>query len=241
MKGIILAGGSGSRLHLFTKIINKHLFPVYDKPMINYPIHLLIESGIREIAIVVSNALQATQISKMTDGGKTARFEYVIQEAPLGTAHALSLCKDFTNEQPFMVAWGDNVVEYNLSEVVKYHHDGTRIFIKKVDDLASYGEVVLNENGNVQQINCASNSSVKKQGYALAGIFIFAQTIFKYISCIQPNSIGELDIVDALNIATQELWVEELQGYWIDAASSFDNLLKASSLVKEKKANKYQY
>lgn len=241
MLGIVLAGGTGSRLYPLTKVINKHLLPVYNKSLIEYPIELLVKSGIREIIIVTNTEIHASEISEYLDAEFVSGIDsikYVYQNQPLGTAHAISLCQELVASEPFMVVFGDNIVEYNLMSSVEEYIGGAKVFVKQLLETKHFGRVVIERNQVIDILPADVPST--GPGYALSGIFFFDELIFSYIDRLSKNSKYELDIVDALKhyLRDELLAAEELPGYWLDAASSHEHLLEAACIVKNKGANK---
>ena len=244
MKAVLLAGGTGSRLRPCTSFINKHLLPVYNKPMLYYPLSFLKRSGINNIIIVINSD---TMHNRFTNAIKQERefaglaIEYVLQDSPQGTAHAISLCKRLLGVNSFIVIWGDNIFEYCRPNILRTNDDEISLFVKRVNDISQYGHVVLNEHNEIVDILYGSNPNHNlKHGLALCGLFSLNEKIFEFIDATTPNSKNELEIVDALRryLKSKRPKVEIINGYWIDAASSFDNLLRASMLVKENGANK---
>lgn len=244
MTGILLAGGIGCRLLPFSKMINKHLLPVYNKPMIYYPFQFLKLSGISEIIIVVNEDKQAEQISQYLSYEGNLGFssvKYVFQDSPKGTAHAISLCKNLLISSPFVVIWGDNMFEYCQLNLKRLCPDSIKLFIKEVDDVSHYGDVIINANREISNIIYGSKMKQKiKKGFALTGLFVLNSTFFKYIDKIKPNAKNEIDIVDALRLYIEVHRTEAtiVEGFWIDMASSYDNLLAAACFVKKHGVNK---
>jgi len=244
MKGVLLAGGTGSRLRPCTSFINKHLLPVYNKPMLYYPLSFLKRSGINKIIIVINSDTAPDLFNKAISQEREfagLAIEYVLQNSPQGTAHAISLCKRFLGVDSFIVIWGDNIFEYCRPNISRIYDDKITLFVKRVNDISQYGHVVLNEHNEIVDILYGSRTNHNvKHGLALCGLFSLNEKIFEFIDATTPNSKNELEVVDALRryLKSKRPRVEIINGYWIDAASSFDNLLQASMLVKENGANK---
>ena len=212
--------------------------------MIYYPLQMLKLSGIDDIIIVVNDGCQGEQIAKIIECGSYLRFssiKYVFQDKPKGTAYAISLCKKLLDTSSFVVAWGDNIFEYCPLGLTKDINQEAIIFVKEVDNISHYGKVILNDGRGVVDIQYYSSSdSENNRGYALAGIFMLPWYFCDYIDKIIPNFKNEIDIVDALReyIKANKIKANIIKGYWVDAASSFDNLLEASILVKNNGVNK---
>jgi glucose-1-phosphate thymidylyltransferase len=214
MKGIILAGGLGTRLHPLTKVTNKHLLPVYDKPMIYYPIRTLINGGIQDILIVT--------------GGNDA-----------GDFLRLSLAEFFADKENICVVLGDNIIENNIREAVEAfqrQQRGAKIMLKEVPDPQRFGVPVLDGD---RVVRIEEKPKEPKSTYAIIGIYMYDNTVFDIIKTLKPSDRGELEITDVNNVYIDrgEMTWDILDGWWTDAGT-FESLLKASQLVAQTGANK---
>jgi glucose-1-phosphate thymidylyltransferase len=241
MKGIVLAGGLGSRLNPLTKVTNKHLLPVYNQPMIYYPIRTLINAGIDDI-MIVTGGNSAGDFLKLLGNGKQfglKHLNYTYQEGEGGIADALSLVEHFADDSPICVVLGDNIIEGNIrAAAVDYQTQGkgARILLKKVPDPNRFGVPVI-EGDSVVRIE--EKPKEPKSDYAVVGIYFFDTRVFEIIRGLEPSARGELEITDVNNdyIERGEMTWSELEGWWSDAGT-FDSLQRASNLVAETGANK---
>lgn len=240
MKGVILAGGLGSRLHPLTKITNKHLLPVYDQPMIYYPIRALINAGIDDI-MIVTGGNSAGDFLRLLGNGKDfglKHLNYTYQEGEGGIADALSLVEHFADEEPICVVLGDNIIEKNIrsaADAYRQQGRGAKILLKKVHDPQRFGVPEL-EGDKVLRIE--EKPSEPRSDFAVIGIYFYDNSVFDVIRGLEPSARGELEITDVNNhyIARGEMTWNELDGWWTDAGT-FDSLLRASNLVAESGAN----
>ena len=243
MKGVVLAGGLGTRLRPLTAVTNKHLLPVYDQPMIYYPIQTLVNAGIAEI-MIVTGGNNAGDFLKLLGNGKTfglKHLNYTYQEGEGGIADALSLVEDFADGDPVCVVLGDNIIEGNIRNAVRaYRHQGrgAKIMLKKVHDPQRFGVPEL-EGRRVLRIE--EKPSVPKSEYAVIGIYLYDADVFNIIRTLKPSARNELEITDVNNayIERDEMTWDELVGWWTDAGT-FESLLHASNLVAETGANKME-
>jgi glucose-1-phosphate thymidylyltransferase len=241
MKGIVLAGGLGSRLNPLTKVTNKHLLPVYNQPMIYYPIRTLINAGIDDI-MIVTGGNSAGDFLKLLGNGKQfglKHLNYTYQEGEGGIADALSLVEHFADDSSICVVLGDNIIEGNIrAAAVDYEtqNAGAKILLKKVPDPNRFGVPVI-EGDRVVRIE--EKPKEPKSDYAVVGIYFFDQRVFEIIRGLEPSARGELEITDVNNdyIERGEMTWSELDGWWSDAGT-FDSLQRASQLVAETGANK---
>jgi glucose-1-phosphate thymidylyltransferase len=239
MKGVILAGGLGTRLHPLTKITNKHLLPVYDRPMIHYPIQTLVEAGIKEV-LLVTGGNKAGDFLQLLGNGKELGLDYLNYTYQLGEggiADALSLAEDFADGSPVIVMLGDNIIEKSVASAVRrFRHQGTgaKILLKEVSDPQRFGVPHLDGDRVVRIDEKPSNPA---SNYAVTGIYMFDATVFDIIKTLKPSGRGELEITDVNNayIARNEMTWEKLDGWWTDAGT-FESLLLASRLVAEMRA-----
>lgn len=241
MKGIILAGGLGTRLYPLTKITNKHLLPVHDKPMIYYPIEALINAGIRDI-LIVTGGNNAGDFLRLLGNGKEfglQHINYTYQEGEGGIAAALSLGEYFADREKVCVILGDNIIEMNILSAVKAfekQENGAKILLKEVPDPQRFGVPEI-KGDKIVKIEEKPNISHSK--FAVIGIYMFDSTVFDIIKTLKPSARGELEITDVNNeyIRRDNLTYEVLEGWWTDAGT-FESLLRASNLVAETGANK---
>ena len=240
MKGVILAGGLGTRLHPLTKITNKHLLPVYDQPMIYYPIRTLINAGIEDI-MIVTGGNSAGDFLKLLGNGKDfglKHLNYTYQEGEGGIADALSLVEHFAEGEPICVVLGDNIIERNIAaaaDAYRKQGHGAKILLKRVPDPNRFGVPEL-DGDRVVRID--EKPSDPKSDYAVIGIYFYDQGVFNIIRSLEPSARGELEITDVNNhyIDRGELSWSELDGWWTDAGT-FPSLLRASNLIAETGAN----
>jgi glucose-1-phosphate thymidylyltransferase len=241
MKGVILAGGLGTRMYPLTKITNKHLLPVYDKPMIYYPLQALINAGIEDI-LIVSGGTYAGDFLRLLGNGHEfglKHINYTYQEGEGGIAAALRMAEFFAARDKICVMLGDNIIEKNIREAVKKfdrQKAGAKIMIKEVPDPYRFGVPVL-EGDKIVKIE--EKPKAPKSPYAVTGIYLYDNTVFDIIKSLRPSDRGELEITDVNNvyIGRGQLTWEVLDGWWTDAGT-FGSLLKASQLVAETGANK---
>jgi len=238
MKGIVLAGGLGSRLYPLTKITNKHLLPVYDKPMIYYPIQTLVEAGINEI-ILVTGGNNAGDFLRLLGNGKDfglKRLSYVYQEGEGGIAAALALTKYFVDGDKIVVILGDNIIEKTIAPGVakfKEMDNGSLIYLKEVKDPKRFGVAEVRNN---QIISIEEKPENPKSNFAVIGIYMYDNAVFDIIQTLEPSKRGELEITDVNNayIAKNNLTYDLLEGQWTDAGT-FESLFQASNIVRNKK------
>jgi glucose-1-phosphate thymidylyltransferase len=240
MKGVILAGGLGTRLHPLTKITNKHLLPVYNQPMIYYPIRTLINAGIQDI-MIVTGGNAAGDFLRLLGNGKDfglKHLNYTYQEGEGGIADALSLVEHFADEQPICVVLGDNLIEKNIRSAADEYRaqgSGAKILLKHVHDPQRFG---VPEIDGDKVIRIEEKPAEPKSDYAVTGIYFYDATVFDIIKTLVPSGRGELEITDVNNhyIDRGEMTWNELEGWWTDAGT-FESLLRASNLVAESGAN----
>lgn len=240
MKGVILAGGLGSRLFPLTKITNKHLLPVYDQPMIYYPIRTLINAGIDDI-MIVTGGNSAGDFLKLLGNGKDfglKHLNYTYQEGEGGIADALSLVEHFADDEPICVVLGDNIIERNIRQAADEYRAqgrGAKIMLKEVHDPQRFGVPELDGD---KVLRIEEKPAEPKSNYAVIGIYFYDNTVFDVIKTLEPSERGELEITDVNNhyIGRGEMTWNELDGWWTDAGT-FESLLRASNLVAETGAN----
>jgi len=234
MKGIVLAGGLGTRLSPLTRITNKHLLPVYDRPMIYYPIQTLIEAGINEILIVTGGNSAGDFLRLLRNGAEFGlkHLNYAYQEGEGGIAAALSLAEHFADGGPVCVVLGDNILEKSIKESVrKFRHQGSgaKILLSKVPDPQRFGVPVL-EGDKILRID--EKPANPGSPYAVIGVYMYDNRVFDITRSLKPSERGELEITDVNNVyikAGDMSW-DVLEGWWTDAGT-FDSLLRASNLV----------
>jgi glucose-1-phosphate thymidylyltransferase len=241
MKGVILAGGLGTRLHPLTKVTNKHLLPVYDKPMIYYPIQTLINAGIDDILIVTGGS-NAGDFLKLLGNGKEfglKHMNYTYQEGEGGIAEALRLAEFFASGEKICVVLGDNIIEKNIRKAVenfRKQREGAKILLKEVPDPQRFGVAEL-KGDRIARIE--EKPKEPKSQYAVIGIYLFDQQVFDTIKTLKPSDRGELEITDVNNRYIEKglmTW-DILEGWWTDAGT-FESLLRANQLVAQTGANK---
>ena len=242
MKGVILAGGTGSRLSPLTRVTNKHLLPVYDKPMIYYPIECLVNAGIKDIMVVTGGNNAGSFLELLRDGREFGLGEvhYAYQEGATGIAGALALARDFIDGDKVVVVLGDNIIEGNIQTAVGdffTQKEGAKILLKEVDDPQRFGVAEVDDNGKV--LNIIEKPTEPKSNYAVAGIYMFDSMVFDLIDGLEPSARGELEITDVNNayINAGTMTSEVLEGWWTDAGT-IESLHRASLLVAESGANK---
>lgn len=235
LKGIVLAGGTGSRLMPLTKVTNKHLLPVGQKPMIFYPIEKLTSIGIEEI-LIVTGVDHMGDVVNLLGSGKDfkCRFTYKVQDQAGGIAQALALAENFADNQPIVVILGDNIFQSSLKDYAdKFiaQKDGARILLKQVLNPQRFGVAEIIE-GKVAGIE--EKPKVPKSNYAVTGIYFYDVNVFNIIRTLQPSARGEYEIthVNDAYIAKDQLAYDVLDGWWTDAGT-FESLNKANDLVSE--------
>jgi glucose-1-phosphate thymidylyltransferase len=238
MKGVVLAGGTGSRLFPLTKITNKHLLPVYDKPMIYYPIQTLVDAGIRDI-LVVTGGRNAGEFLRLLANGKEfglKHLDFTYQEGEGGIAEALDLAAHFADGQKICVILGDNIIEGTITEAAKAFQEqpgGARILLKQVTDAERFGVAEL---AGERIVGIEEKPRQPKSDYAVTGIYMYDATVFDKIHTLVPSGRGELEITDVNNAYIREgtMTFSFLDGWWTDAGT-FESLLRASNLASEQR------
>jgi glucose-1-phosphate thymidylyltransferase len=240
IKGIVLAGGLGSRLRPLTSVTNKHLLPVFNQPMIYYPIQTLVNAGIKDI-MIVTGGNSAGDFLKLLGNGKAfglKHLNYTYQEGEGGIADALSLVEHFADERPVCVVLGDNIIQGNIraaADAYRQQEGGAKILLKKVPDPQRFG---VPEIDGQRVVRIDEKPSDPKSEYAVIGIYLYDHQVFDIIRTLKPSGRGELEITDVNNayIERGEMTWDELEGWWTDAGT-FESLLHASNLVAETGAN----
>ncbi len=241
LKGVILAGGTGSRLFPLTKITNKHLLPVYDKPMIFYPIQTLVNAGIQEI-LIVTGGRNAGDFLRLLANGKEfglKRIHYAYQEGEGGIADALRLAEPFMDGERICVILGDNIIEGNIKDAVAdfvEQPEGAKVLLREVEDAERFGVAEI-RGGRI--VGIEEKPKQPKSHYAVTGLYMYDASVFEKIQTLRPSGRGELEITDVNNqyIAEGTLTHDFLEGWWTDAGT-FDSLQRATNLVASTGANK---
>jgi len=241
MKGVITAGGTGSRLSPITRVTNKHLLPVYDRPMVYYPIQTLVQAGIRDIMVVTGGDFAGDFLRLLGNGAAFGlkRLHYAYQEGSGGIAAALALAEDFADGDPLAVILGDTIIEGNVNRsIADFAREGrgAKIFLKEVDDPARFGVAAV-RGDRVAAI--VEKPAAPASNLAVIGIYLYDGRVFDVIRGLKPSGRGELEITDVNNqyVAWGEMSYAILQGWWTDAGT-FPSLLRASNLVAASGANK---
>jgi glucose-1-phosphate thymidylyltransferase len=234
MKGIVLAGGTGSRLFPLTKITNKHLLPIFDKPMIYYPIQTLVEAGIKDILLVTGGRNSGDFLRLLANGKEfgLAHLNYTYQEGEGGIADALALAEHFADGEKICVILGDNIIEGSIREAVeafKRQERGARILLKQVQDAERFG--VAEMQGD-RIVSIEEKPAQPKSNHAVIGIYMYDGTVFDKVRTLVPSGRGELEITDVNNAYIREgtMTFSHLDGWWTDAGT-FESLLRAANLV----------
>ncbi|MAY74665.1 MAG: spore coat protein [Phycisphaerae bacterium] len=245
MKGVILAGGLGSRLRPMTLVTNKHLLPVYDRPMVYYPIQTLLNAAIDEI-LIVTGGEHAGDFLKLLKNGKhlgIRHLEYTYQEGEGGIADALKLAEDFADGEKICVVLGDNIIEKNIRQAAAEFYvqpSGARVLLKEVPDPQRFGVIEFEgAPGDSPVKRILEKPSDPPSNYAVTGIYFFDETVFEIAKQQKPSDRGELEITDVNNAYLErgELRYNLLDGWWTDAGT-IESLHRASNLVAEAGANR---
>jgi glucose-1-phosphate thymidylyltransferase len=234
MKGIILAGGRATRLRPLTTITSKQLLPVYDKPMIYYPIETLIKAGIKDILIIIAPDYSGHFLNLLGDGKEFgAHFSYAVQREPKGLADAFIIGEDFIDNDNVTMILGDNIFEQNFSKEIKNFKKGAMIFAKQVPDPERSGVVEFDKDFNV--ISIEEKPKKPKSNYVAVGLYVYDSRVCRYAKSLKPSARGEIEIVDLHNryLKQSELKVKVFDTMWEDAGT-FDSLLRVSNIMAEK-------
>ncbi len=236
MKGIVLAGGTGSRLFPLTKITNKHLLPIYDRPMIYYPIQTLVDAGIRDIMIVTGGRNSGDFLRLLANGKQFGlkHINYTYQEGEGGIADALALAEHFADGHKICVVLGDNIIEGNIWEAAerfRRQSRGAHILLKEVPDAERFG---VAEVKGESILGIEEKPKCPKSNYAVTGIYMYDASVFDKIKTLVPSRRGELEITDVNNAYIHEgaMTFSFLEGWWTDAGT-FDSLIRAANLVAQ--------
>jgi glucose-1-phosphate thymidylyltransferase len=238
MKGIVLAGGTGSRLFPLTKITNKHLLPIFDKPMIYYPIQTLVDAGIRDLLVVTGGRNSGDFLRLLANGKEFGlkHINYTYQEGEGGIAEALALAEHFAEGSKICVILGDNIIEGSIADAVRdfeQQERGAKILLKEVQDAERFGVAEI-EGDRI--VGIEEKPARPKSKYAVTGIYLYDESVFDKTRTLKPSARGELEITDVNNAYIREgtMTFSYLSGWWTDAGT-FDSLLRAANLVHETK------
>jgi len=241
MKGVILAGGLGTRLYPLTKITNKHLLPIYDRPMIYYPIEALVGAGIEDIMIVTGGKKSGDFLSLLGNGADFGlkHLNYTYQKGEGGIAEALGLCAHWAAGESVCVILGDNIIERNIAKAVRDFSEqgrGAKIMLKEVEDPERFGVAELRGD---TVVSIEEKPKRPKSNLAVIGIYLYDNRVFDIIKTLEPSDRGELEITDVNNwyIRDGSMTYQVLEGWWTDAGT-FDSLLRAANLVVDGGANR---
>ncbi len=241
MKGVILAGGLGSRLYPLTKVTNKHLLPVYNEPMIYYPIRILVNAGIDDLLIVTGGNNAGDFLRLLENGNEFGlkHINYTYQQGEGGIAAALSLAEFFADNDKIVVVLGDNIIEGNIRAAVdkfRVQKEGARILLKEVTDPQRFGVPVFEGEKIIRVEEKPANPA---SNYAVIGIYMYDHRVFEFIRSLQPSQRGELEITDVNNfyIREEKMQWDVLDGWWSDAGT-FESLQSAGNMVAKTGANK---
>ncbi|MFH0820975.1 MAG: sugar phosphate nucleotidyltransferase [Candidatus Peregrinibacteria bacterium] len=235
MKGIILAGGEGTRLYPLTKVTSKQLLPVYDQPMIMYPLNTLLKAGIRDILFIVAPEHSGDFLNFLGSGKEFgARFAYEVQDKPEGLAQAYLIGADFIGDDSVTMILGDNIFTDDFSQAIQSFKRGGKIFAKEVPDAKRFGVIEFGPKGNVLSIE--EKPAQPKSHYAQVGFYVYDNRVVQYAKELKPSVRGEFEIVDIAKRYLQqgELEAEILKGEWIDAGT-VESLYQASTIVREQR------
>ena len=238
MRGIILSGGSGTRLRPLTKITSKQLLPIYHRPMIYYPLNTLIKAGIKEIMIIVAPERAGDYLNLLGSGKEFGvKFTYEIQDHPEGIAQAFLIGENFIDNEDVALILGDNIFEDDFISEIQNFKSGAKIFAKQVPDPERFGVVKFDKNRKAEQI--VEKPQEFLSNFAVTGLYIYDRRVVEATKSIRPSGRGELEITDVNNwyLAKGELDVALVSGEWLDAGT-FDSLLRAQKFAKEKLADK---
>jgi len=236
MKGIILAGGTATRLFPLTATTSKQLLPIYDRQMIFYPLNILVKAGIKEILIIVApeHSGQFLNLLGAMFDKRGIKIEFKVQKMPRGLADAFIVGEDFIDNDNVTMILGDNIFEDDLSQAIKSFKSGGRVFAKKVQDPERFGVVEFDD--NMKALSIEEKPVKPKSNYCVTGLYIYDNRVVEIAKNVKPSNRGEIEIVDLHNwyLERNELEVELVKGEWLDAGT-FDSLLQASNIVRDKK------
>ena len=241
LKGVVLVGGTGSRLYPITTVTNKHLLPVYDRPMVYYPLQTLANAGVKEAMLVTGGNNAGDFLRLLGDGRKFgfSRLHYAYQEQAGGIAQALGLTETFAGDDDILVILGDNIIESNVCDAAKEfaaQENGAKLILTQVPNPSAYGVAEL-ENGRITGIE--EKPEDPRSNLAVIGIYFYSREVFEVIKTLEPSGRGELEITDVNNhfIRADTATHSILDGYWADCGESIDSYLEAVNLVARNGAN----
>jgi glucose-1-phosphate thymidylyltransferase len=238
VKGVILAGGLGSRLYPLTHATNKHLLPVYDQPMIYYPISTLVAAGIDEVIVVTGGPHAGHFVPVLRNGRQFGlrHLEYTYQEHEGGIAEALGLCEEFADGESVCVILGDNTTDADIRPAVERFTSGATLFLKEVPDPERFGCPVFDAQDASRIIGIEEKPSAPRSRYAVTGLYIYDGHVFDYVKRLEPSERGELEITDVNNhyLRSGQLQWETIDGFWSDAGT-FESLYRTNRYWAEKK------
>ncbi|MBT4849491.1 NTP transferase domain-containing protein [Candidatus Parcubacteria bacterium] len=236
MKGIILAGGAGSRLHPLTKVTSKQLLPIYDKPMIYYPLQTLVDGGIKDI-LIISDPVNIGNFVRLLGSGKEfgVKLTYEVQDKPGGLAQAFLIAEDFMDDQNITMILGDNLFVGDnsfLKDAIRSFDAGGRVFAHKVSDPSRFGVVEFDDKNKAKGIE--EKPAKPKSDFAVTGLYIYDNTVVQKAKSLKPSERGEIEITDLNNLYLKEnnLDVKIYEGYWLDTGT-FDSLYEATKKIYE--------
>ncbi len=243
MKGVILAGGLGTRLYPLTHATNKHLLPIYDKPMIYYPIQTLVNAGITDVLVIASGPHSGHFIHVLKNGKDFGikHLEYAYQEKPNGgISDALAIAEEFAAGDSILTILGDNTTDADISNVVKNFTGGAQVFLKKVPDPKRFGVARFDPQDQTKVVEILEKPQDPPSEYAVTGLYIYDNNVFDYIRQCTPSARGELEITEVNNFYIREgnLHWAELDGYWLDAGT-FDTILLANLYWAKKNSSSF--
>ena len=246
MRGVVLAGGSGSRLHPLTRITNKHLLPIYDRPMVSYAIEALVDAGITEVMLVTGGTHAGDFLRLLGDGHAHGieRLVYAYQERPGGIAEALGLAQRFTGDDRVLVMLADNILEWSIRPTVERFLDqdkGARVLLSRVEDAAHLhhlGVPELDDDGRI--VDIVEKPEDPPSTFAVTGLYFYDATVFDVIPTLTPSGRGELEITDVNNwfVSQGTMEYDVLEGFWGDAGESIDAYYAVNDFVRAHGANK---
>lgn len=242
MKGVILAGGTGSRLFPISKVTNKHLLPIYNKPMIYYPIECMVKAGIDEV-LLVTGGNNAGDFIRLLGNGRDfglKELNYTYQDGAGGIAQALGLAEHFAEGEPIMLILGDNILEYAIADACnkfRQQKQGAKILLSQVENPKAYGVAEM-EGERVTSI--VEKPANPKSNWAVIGIYFYDNQVFNIVKTLKPSARNELEITDVNNAYIQQgqMTADKVAGWWGDAGENIDFYLKVSNLVAKTGANK---
>lgn len=238
MKGIILAGGSGTRLRPLTKITSKQLLPIYNKPMVFYPLGTLLTAGIRDILVIIAPDHAGDFLNLLGSGREFGcDFTYEIQDKPEGLAQAFLIGEQFIGDDNVTMILGDNLYEEDFSEAVQTFKSGARVFAKEVPDPQRFGVVEFDD--QMRALSIEEKPAVPKSNYAVTGLYIYDHTVVEKVKTLQPSARGEYEISDLNNLYLQEgtLDVATMQGRWFDTGT-FESWFEATEFARDRELAK---